>query len=198
MTLDISAIPATQKMHSLKVISPFVVETKEHYYKDAKLVHTFKLLQESKTIDHEILISSAKEFTQLKNIDSVRPGQWLLVEYEEDFFLGIVLEVSCTGARVQCLEPYDISEPQDLEKRHISAWCTLDKRFEPPVLPDVVQVKPGLKYVYFKLYQLKNLPTVPAEFQWNSSGVIKNYWKMTGTNGTSGIPLKFRWNSSSS
>ena len=140
-------------MHSLKIIAPFVVETKEHYYKDAKLVHTFKLL---------------------------------------------FLEVSCTGARVQCLEPYGISEPQDLEKRHISAWCTLDKRFEPPVLPDVVQVKPGLKYVYFKLYSLKNLSTVPAEFQWNSSGVIKNYWKMTGTNGTSGIPLKFRWNSSSS
>ena len=47
-------------MHSLKVIAPFVVETKEHYYKDAKLVHTFKLLQESKTIDHEISVSSAK------------------------------------------------------------------------------------------------------------------------------------------
>ena len=41
-------------MHSLKITAPFVVETKEHYYKDAKLVHTFKLLQESKTIDHEI------------------------------------------------------------------------------------------------------------------------------------------------
>ena len=101
-TVGISAIPATQKMHSLKVISPFVVETKEHYYKDAKLVHTFKLLQESKTIDHEISVSSAKEFSQLKNIDSIRPGQWFLVEYEKEFFLGIVLEVSCTGARVQC------------------------------------------------------------------------------------------------
>ena len=45
---------------------------------------------------------------------------------------------------------------------------------------------------------LKNLSTIPAEFQWNSTGVMENYWKMTGTNGTSGIPLKFRWNSSSS
>ena len=45
---------------------------------------------------------------------------------------------------------------------------------------------------------LKNLSTVPAEFQWNSTGVMENDWKMTGTNGTSGIPLKFRWNSSSS
>ena len=35
---------------------------------------------------------------------------------------------------------------------------------------------------------LKNLSTIPAEFQWNSTGVMENYWKMTGTNGTSGIP----------
>ena len=147
-TVGISAIPATQKMHSLKVISPFVVETKEHYYIDAKLVHTFKLLQESKTIDHEISVSSTKEFIQLKNIDSIRPGHWLLVEYEEEFFL----EVSCTGAHVPCLEkPYGISEPQGLEKAHISAWYTLDKLFEPPVVPDVVQVKQGWKYDYLKL-----------------------------------------------
>ena len=66
-------------MHSLKVISPFVVETKEHYYKDTKLVHTLKLPQESKAIDYEISVSSAKELTQLKNIDSIRPGQWLFV-----------------------------------------------------------------------------------------------------------------------
>ena len=148
-TVRISTIPATQKMHSLKVISPFVVETKEHYYKDAKVVHTFKLLQESKTIDHEISVSAAKEFTQLKNIDSIRPGQWLLVEYEEEFFLGITIEVSCTEALVQCLvKPNGMSEPQDLEKGHISAWYNLDKLFEAPVVPDNVQVKQGWKYVY--------------------------------------------------
>ena len=152
MTLLVSAIPATQKIQPLKVISPFVVETREHYYKDAKLVHTFKLLQENKTIDHEISVSSAKEFTQLKNIDFIRPGQWLLVEYEAEFFSGIVLEVWCTGARVQCLEkPYGILEHQDLKKAHISAWFTLDKLFEPPVVPDVAQVKQGWRYVYLKL-----------------------------------------------
>ena len=73
-TVGISTIQATLKMHSSKVISLFVVETKEHYYQDAKLVHTFKLLQESKTIDHEISVSSAKEFTQSKIIGSIRPG----------------------------------------------------------------------------------------------------------------------------
>ena len=30
-TVGISVIPASQKMYSLRVISPFVVETKEHY-----------------------------------------------------------------------------------------------------------------------------------------------------------------------
>ena len=45
---------------------------------------------------------------------------------------------------------------------------------------------------------LKNLSTIPVEFHWNSTGVMENDWKMTGTNGTSEIPLKFRWNSSSS
>ena len=88
----------------------------------------------------------------LKNIDCIRTGQLLLVEYEEEFFLGIVLEVSCTGARVQCLEkPNGISEPQGLEKAHISAWYTLDKLFEEPVVPYVVQVKQHWKYVDLKL-----------------------------------------------
>ena len=106
---------------------------------------------QSKTIDHEISVSFAKEFIQLKNIDSIRPSQWLLVEYEE-FFLGIILEVSCTGAHVQCLEkPYGISEPGDLEKAHISAWYTLDKLFEASVVPDAVRVKQDWKYVYLKL-----------------------------------------------
>ena len=109
-TVGISAIPATQKMHSLKVVSPFVVETKEHYYKDAKLVHTFKWLQKSKTIDHKISVSAAKEFTQLKNIDSIRPCQWLLVEYEE-FFLGIILEVSCSPVFGDALWHFRTSRP---------------------------------------------------------------------------------------
>ena len=39
---------------------------------------------------------------------------------------------------------------------------------------------------------LKNISTIPAEFQWNSTGIMENDWKMTGTNGTYGIPLKFR------
>ena len=48
------------------------------------------------------------------------------------------------------------------------------------------------------LTPLKNLSTIPGKFQWNSTGVMENYWKMTGTNGSSRIPLKFRWNSGSS
>ena len=38
-------------------------------WNSVKLVHTFKLLKEGKTIDHEISVSAAKEFTQLKNMN---------------------------------------------------------------------------------------------------------------------------------
>ena len=101
-------------------------------------------MQESKTIDYETSVSASKEFIQLKNTDSIRPCQSLLVEYEEKFFLGIILEVSYTGACVWCLEkPYFISKPQDLEKAHISAWYTLDNLFEAPAARDVVQDKQG-------------------------------------------------------
>ena len=88
-----------------------------------KLVNTFKLFQGSKTIDHEISVSAAKEFTQLKNVDFIMPSHWLLVEHEEESFSGIILKVSCTRAHDQCLEkPYGISETHDFEKAHISAW----------------------------------------------------------------------------
>ena len=53
----------------------------------------------------------------------------------------------------------------------------------------------GIKYL---LCPTKKSFTIPVEFQWNSTGVMVNYWKMTGTNGTSRIPLKFHWNFSSS
>jgi hypothetical protein len=58
----------------------------------------------------------------------VTAGQWLLVEYEEEFFLGVVLPVASetASARVRCLEkPYRVSEPQELEKELISAWYDL-------------------------------------------------------------------------
>ena len=57
---------------------------------------------------------------------------------------------------------------------------------------------PNISNRKIMLVPLKNLSTIPAEFQWNSTGVVENDWKMTGTNGNFGIPLKFRWNSSSS
>ena len=41
-------------------------------------------------------------------------------------------------------------------------------------------------------HPLISLFTIPVEFQWNSTGVMENYWKMTGTNGTSEILLEFQ------
>ena len=40
----------------------------------------------------------------------------------------------------------DISEPQDLEKAHLSAWFTLAKHFEDYLVPDVVYVTWGWLY----------------------------------------------------
>ena len=86
---------------------------------------------------------------KLKTFESVSQGQWLLVEYEKKFFLGIVLSVAASSAHVRCLEkPYGISEPQDLEKENISIWYDLSKLFFSPVKPHLVQVKRSWKYKY--------------------------------------------------
>ena len=77
----------------------------------------------------------------------------MLVEYEKEFFLGIVLSVSASSAHVRCLEkPYGISEPQDLEKENISIWYDLSKLFFSPLKPHLVQVKRSWKYKYWTEY----------------------------------------------
>ena len=45
----------------------------------------------------------------------------------------------------------DISEPQDLEKAHVSGWFTLTKLFDEHVVPHVVLVKWGWLRVAWKL-----------------------------------------------
>ena len=92
-----------------------------------------------------LLITNMKK---LKTFESVSQGQWLLVEYEKKFFLGIVLSVSPSSTHIRCLEkPYGISEPQDLEKE-ISIWYNLSKLFFSLVKPHLVQVKRSWKYKY--------------------------------------------------
>ena len=76
----------------------------------------------------------------------------------------------------------------------MKSYCLKCKKDTENINPRV----PNISNRKTMLFPLKNLSTIPTEFQWNSTGVVENYWKMTGTNGNSGIPLKFRWNSSSS
>ena len=71
-------------------------------------------------------------------------------------------------------------------------WANWKVSWRYIILPSFISI------VFVVTNPLKNLSTISTKFQWNSTGVLKNYWKMTGTNGTSRIPLKFRWNSSSS
>ena len=71
---DFSAIPATQKMHSLDAISPFVVETKEPYQYNVNLMHTFRLL--CKTMGSEICLFSKRMLLVKRTLKA----QWLLVE----------------------------------------------------------------------------------------------------------------------
>ena len=143
---DSAGIPGTHKMHCVKVLAPYVIETKEHYYSmKAPSQHTFKSsvkdTPDSSAVDHQ--------YQKIENIESVSQGQWLLVEYEKEFFLGIVLSVSASSAHVRCLEkPYGISEPQDLEKENISIWYDSSKLFFSPVKPHLVQVKRSWKYKY--------------------------------------------------
>ena len=87
-------------MHCVKVLASHVIETKEHYYSmKAPSQHTFKSSvkynPDSSTVDHQ--------YQKIENIESVSQGQWLLVEYEKEFFLGIVVSVSASSAHVRCL-----------------------------------------------------------------------------------------------
>ena len=83
---DSAGIPGTHKMHCVKVLAPYVIETKEHYYSmKAPSQHTFKSsvkdTPDSSAVDHQ--------YQKIENIESVSQGQWLLVEYEREFFLGM-------------------------------------------------------------------------------------------------------------
>ena len=65
-----------------------MIETKEHHYSIKALSqHIFKSsrrdIPDSSAVDHQ--------YQNIENNESVLQGQWLLVGYEKEFFLGIVL-----------------------------------------------------------------------------------------------------------
>ena len=132
-TIDCAGITGLRKpgIHCIKVLAPYVIETKVHYYSSStSRKHVFKTLQVEQTTTPETASNNILSETppptandtvhnKLTSIDAVTAGQWSLVEYEGEFFLGVVLSVSSetASAHIRCLEkPYGVSEPQDLEK----------------------------------------------------------------------------------
>ena len=61
-------------MHSLNVISPFIIETKEHFYADILTRNTFKVLENSHGDSHnQTQVMSEQNFTD-KNLKDIKPG----------------------------------------------------------------------------------------------------------------------------
>ena len=51
--------------------------------------------------------------------EAVKSGMWIIVIYEEEKWLGRVLEIRGGQVRVQCLEkPFGVTGPQKLESGH--------------------------------------------------------------------------------
>ena len=96
-------------MNFVKVLSLSLIETKEYRYSiKARLQQTFKSLGKD-TPD-----SSAVDYwhQKIENNESVSKGKRLLVGYENEFFLGIVLSVLTSSAHVGSLENlFGIFEP---------------------------------------------------------------------------------------
>ena len=135
-------------MHSVNVISPFIIETKEHFYADIHMRHTFKILEGSHGDAHnQTQVMSEQNFTN-KNLKDLKPGQWILVQYEGEHFFGIVLAVSTEGAKIQCLKHPGVSGPQDIEKEARAVQYPSGRLFEAPVVPNVVRIKRAWKYTY--------------------------------------------------
>ena len=83
--------------------------------------------------------------------DDVKIGLWVIVEYEGEYFIGLVIAVHklTRTARVTCLEhPFGISSPQNMEKETIAADYSEEKLFVAPVKPKGVKVGRMYKYEY--------------------------------------------------
>ena len=82
-TIDCAGITGLRKpgIHCIKVLAPYVIETEVHYYSSSTpRKHVFKTLQVEQTTTPETV-----------SIDAVTAGQWLLVEYEGEFFPSCTL-----------------------------------------------------------------------------------------------------------
>ena len=79
-------------------------------------------------------------------MEDVEEGDWVVVLYEEEQFLGKVVGNAGKFARVRCLEkPYTIKEPQFLEREGAIWYNTI---FKPDCIPQNVKVGQKLMWKY--------------------------------------------------
>ena len=143
----------------------YIIETKLHFYSlSNSCKHVFKVLQPTQSFLSQTSITTSKPPTVTENnhkkiasINTVKDGKWLLVKYESEFFLGVVLTVSTdTGsALVRCLEkPFGISDPPKktwkgtyicLVWTFLNVYCSSEAIYDPS--------QKGIEVYLLKLFQ---------------------------------------------
>ena len=87
----------------------------------------------------------------VKQLEASYIGSWVVVTYDDQYYIGVVLEVDTDDrkARVQCLEKqYGNASPQILEKERKSVWYDEKDIFKSPVTPTIMKVNRASKYIY--------------------------------------------------
>ena len=98
-----------------------------------------KLLEPDNTIE-------LTDYNQVQYED-VNEGQWVLVIYEEEKFIGKVLHKKNDMIMVRCLEkPFGIRIPQDFEKEEDAIYY--DTVYAIEVVPEMVKVNRSWKWMY--------------------------------------------------
>ena len=84
--------------------------------------------------------------------DEVKADSWIIVDYEREYFIGLVCKLHNPSrtVRVRCLNlPFGINIPQDLEKESIAADFPEDTLYIAPVRPRGVKIGGRIyKYEY--------------------------------------------------
>lgn len=82
------------------------------------------------------------------DLADVKSGMWVKVTYEEEWFLGKVVEKFDTRCSVRCLEkPFGVREPQNMEpEKHTVVY---DKVYDTEgIVPKQVYIKRTWKWTY--------------------------------------------------
>ena len=96
-------------------------------------------------------VSSPSASLQDMDIAKVKIGEWVVVQYEGEHFIGKVTDTlinkECKAARVCCLKrPYGLKEPSDMEsENHVVYYKTIYKCNN---VSTIINHKRGWKYIY--------------------------------------------------